>query len=517
MRTLGFARTITILSLALSLQACAAWEDHNKQTFAARQAFEQGRFDDSLADLEKEKDNKLDGLCFQLDAGVVAQAAGQYDRSNKDFEQAETTIQGFEDRGLNGSVIAEDIGSIAVNEKTIPYKGEGFEKILLPVCRSRNYLLRGNVEDAMVEARRIWIQQDVVKQLHAKELQESNDEADKHKINRGNLGECEGQVQYPPDSLKSPESVYEIAYAHWLSGIISEKNGKVDDAYIAMKAAHKIRPDVGFLTEDVLRLAAIQGDKDTFDRIKQKHPEYHLPARDEGSVVLLFDCGWAPHKRELKIVLPSFNTFGAIAIPLYDRTPNPATRARLVLNDRVFETRVLSDVDAIAFKYHHDRLPLMVLKQILRTTIKMAAGEGAAAGVRQGTGSDLGGLAAGLAVGVYNYASEQADLRAWLMLPQTFQGVRAWVPAGAYDGRIELLDAGGGVLNTAPLGQVTVRPGSLLFAQARSLDRSLFAAVLKEVGNPLPPPPPAPPAQQAPPADAPPPPAPQDPNPDQQH
>src|SRR5262249_34966363 len=150
-------------------------------------------FDDALADLEKEKDNKLDGLCFQLDAGVVAQVGGRFERSNKNFEQAEQTIEGFEDRGLNGSVIAEDIGSIAVNEKTIPYKGEDFEKILVPVIRSRNYLLAGNLEEAMVEARRIWIQQDVTKQLHEKELAESNEEADKHKIDRSKLGEVEGK------------------------------------------------------------------------------------------------------------------------------------------------------------------------------------------------------------------------------------------------------------------------------------------------------------------------------------
>ena len=510
---------LVAISVALLFQGCAAWEDHNVKTRDARRSFVEGRFDDALADLEKEKDNKLDGLCFQLDAAVVAQAGGRFDRSNKDFEQAEQTIQEFEDRGLNGSVIAEDIGSIAVNEKTIPYKGEDFEKILVPVMRSRNYLLAGNLEDAMVEARRIWIQQDVTKQLHEKELAESNEEADKHKIDRSKLGEVEGKVEYPPGALKSPESIYEITYAHWLSGIISEKNGKIDDAYISVKAASKIRPDVPFIAADQLRLALIQGDQENASLLRKKWPSLALPGPQDGSIALLFDCGWAPHKRELKIVLPSFNTFGAIAIPLYDRTPNPAVYARLRLNDQVYSTAVLSDVDAIAFKYHHKRLPLMVLKQILRTTIKMAAGEGAAAGVRQGGKSAIGGLAAGLAVGVYNYASEQADLRAWLTLPQTFQAVRVWVPAGTYEGSVELCDAGGNVINAAKLGTITVRPRSLQFAQARSVDRSLFAAICKEAGPPVPvparggpkdPPPQSPPVQDTPPPQSPPPPPVQD-------
>ena len=260
-----------------------------------------------------------------------------------------------------------------------------------------------------------------------------------------------------------------------------------------MQAASKIRPDAGFVALDVMRLARMRGSSDIYDSFKKSNPNIELPGKDDGSVALLFDCGWAPHKRELKIPLPSFSTFGAIAIPLYDRTPNPAAFARLVLNDRVYSTAVLSDVEAIAFKYHKNGLATRVLKQILRATIKIAAGEAAAAGVREvGRHNDnraagnLGGLAAGLTVGVYNYVSEQADLRAWLTLPQTFQAVRAWAPPGTYEARVELCDAGGHVLNTANLGTVTIRPRSLQFVTARSLDRSLFAAIHKDAGAPLP-------------------------------
>jgi len=78
----------------------------------------------------------------------------------------------------------------------------------------------------MVEARRIWEQQDIVKQLHDKELKESDAEADKHKIDRSKLGEVEGKVTYPQDALKSPESVYEITYAHYLSGSSPRSTGR---------------------------------------------------------------------------------------------------------------------------------------------------------------------------------------------------------------------------------------------------------------------------------------------------
>ncbi|HZU96526.1 MAG TPA: hypothetical protein VFF73_07540 [Planctomycetota bacterium] len=470
-----------LLLLATLAPGCAAWEDHNKKTLGPRVAFEEGRFEESLALMKPFEEDKLDGLCFRLDAGVVSLVGGMLDHSNDEFQAAEDMIQGFEDRGLNGSVIAEEIGSIAVNEKTIPYKGEDFERVLVPCFRARDYLIGGKLDDAMVEVRKIWTQQDLVKQLRDKEIKESNDEAANHHINAGNLGDYESQVTYPPGALKSPESVYEVTYAHWLSAIVSEKKGLLDDTWISLQKAAKIRPDVKFVARDLLRIATLRGRSEDVDEVKKTYGDsVTLPGEDEGSVVLLFDCGWAPHKRELKIFLPSFSTFGAIAIPLYDRKPNPVAYARLWLNDRNYPTEVLSDVDAIAFKYHHGKLGTTILKQILRTTIKIAASEAAAAATRRATGSGLAGLGVGLVGGIYNDVSEQADLRAWLTLPQNFQAVRAWAPAGTYDAKVELVGFGGGTIGWVPLGQVTVKPKSIQFAQARSLGTRCYASMCKE-------------------------------------
>jgi hypothetical protein len=478
MDRLGLASLLLLATLA---PGCAAWEDHNKKTLGPRVAFEEGRFEESLALMKPFEDDKLDGLCFKLDAGVVSLVGGMLDHSNDEFQAAEDMIQGFEDRGLNGSVIAEEIGSIAVNEKTIPYKGEDFERVLVPCFRARDYLIGGKLDDAMVEVRKIWTQQDLVKQLRDKEIKESNDEAANHKIDSGNLGDYESQVTYPPGALKSPESVYEVTYAHWLSAMVSEKKGLLDDAWISLQKASKIRPDVKFVARDLLRVATLRGRAEDVDEVKKTYGDsVTLPGADEGSVVLLFDCGWAPHKRELKIFLPSFSTFGAIAIPLYDRTPNPVAYARLWLNERNYPTEVLSDVDAIAFKYHHGKLATTILKQILRTTIKIAASEAAAAATRRATGSGLAGLGVGLVGGIYNDVSEQADLRAWLTLPQNFQAVRAWAPAGTYDAKIELVGFGGGTIGWVPLGQVTVKPKSIQFAQARSLGTRCYASMCKE-------------------------------------
>lgn len=258
--------------------------------------------------------------------------------------------------------------------------------------------------------------------------------------------------------------------------------GELNDAYISMKSVAKIRGDLPFVQRDLVRLATACGmDTDLEDYKKQF--KVAPPAKGDGSVALLFDCGWAPHKEELKFAVPGYKTFAAVAVPIYKRTPDPGHHARLVLNDKVFDTHVMSDLEAIVFKYHHDKLPTIIIRQIIRTVLKAAAGSAAAAGTQHavgGQGGALAGWGVGLVAGVYNYESEQADLRAWLTLPRNFQAVRAWVPAGDYDARVELVGGGGSVLSSVPLGKLTVKSGSLRFACARSLGASLFGKLLAE-------------------------------------
>jgi hypothetical protein len=478
----ALARTLAsgglLLLAAASSAGCSAFEDYNAETRKARQDFARGEADAALDRLKGGVDNELDGLCYSLERGVIAQAGGEFKLSQGEFERAEKQIEHFEDRGATPAGAAEYAGSILVNDKTIPYEGEAFERILIPVFNCRNYLLQGNQEDAMVEIRKVWFQQEQARREFQKDMDAAKSKSEENSVDTAQLPGVQSQVTYPPGSLQSPESIYEITYAHYMSALLAERSGLMDDARIGMEAAAKIRPDVGFIRQDLARVKQLSlgGAPD---------PGVKLPPPDSGSVALLFDCGWAPHKKEFKVVFPTYHSLGAIAIPIYERTENPASRARLVLGDRTFQTVVLTDVDAIVFKYHKKKLPLIILRQAIRLAVKVAAGEATAQGVKAAVNSgnkknngeaEVAGWLAGLAVGVYNIASEQADLRAWLTLPQSFQATRAFVPPGDYPARVELLGSGGGVLNVVDLGTVHVEKGKLSILVARSVGTNLYAA-----------------------------------------
>ena len=74
-----------------------------------------------------------------------------------------------------------------------------------------------------------------------------------------------------------------------------------------------------------------------------------------------------------------------------------------------------------------------------------------------------------VATSIWNVVSEQADLRCWRTLPQTYQVSRIYLPEGTYPCRIDLV--GGGSYD---LGTVVVEAGKHRMINARSLERKLY-------------------------------------------
>ena len=51
--------------------------------------------------------------------------------------------------------LAGHVGAFLINENTLPYRGEDFEGVMINFYRALNYIQLGNVDEAMVEARKV--------------------------------------------------------------------------------------------------------------------------------------------------------------------------------------------------------------------------------------------------------------------------------------------------------------------------------------------------------------------------
>src|SRR5690606_14492014 len=151
------------LLLALSLSAgCAG---HSSKTLEARAALD-ANHPEQARDLlnkalkvktakdlpEKERD---DDAVLILDRSMVSQQLEDYEYSSNDLQYADKAVEMLD---LSRTAMA-DIGKYLFSDDSGPYRGSPYEKLMINTMNMVNYLARGDLSGARIEARRFSIMQ----------------------------------------------------------------------------------------------------------------------------------------------------------------------------------------------------------------------------------------------------------------------------------------------------------------------------------------------------------------------
>lgn len=409
-----YFRTTAASLICLSAFAGAGCRSLAEQDFEAKREFLRGNFAEAADRLDPKPETKgRDELLFLLDRGTLLHAAGRFDESNAYFLRAAEVIE-----DLDLVSVSEQAGTILINETVADYRGEDYERVLIPIFAALNYANLGKSEDALVECRRCRHLLEVI--------------ADK----RG--------IDFRPN-----------AFARYLSGLMYEIRGELNDAYIEYLAVTDLEP--GFVTaqDDVLRLAKRLG-------FQQERAEFRRrwgrdaaePPPDTGELVVLYECGLAPRKipNPRLPILPTYQSLGV-------RTRGIEVR---VGSDALGRTTVLNDVEGTMVRTLDDRETALLAKR----AASIAAKEVAAYQIRRKYGSGAGALSQ-LAIAL----SESPDLRSWLTAPASLQVSRIRLPAGTHDITLRFLDASGGFVGkdrTYPA--VRIEPGRPTLLNLRTID-----------------------------------------------
>ena len=198
--TVGWLRLLgraagTVLWL-LTVQGCAlsgGYYPTLEQQFA--------RHDYSAADVTVSQHaaeyGERNAVLYYLDRGLTLHLAGRYAESNAVLAQAEARID-----TLYTKSITTGVSSLFTNDTLLPYEGEDFEKVQLNLIAALNYVYLGQLDEALVEARKVDLK----------------------------LTAYDNQYAAKP--------VYkEDAFARYLSGILYETRGELNDAFIAYRKA----------------------------------------------------------------------------------------------------------------------------------------------------------------------------------------------------------------------------------------------------------------------------------------
>ena len=229
--------------------------------------------------------------------------------------------------------------------------------------------------------------------------------------------------------------------AYFLSGVIYEALKDNNNAYISYRQALELNPENKTLQKDVARIAMLDGRSEDISELKTRfgfaEEEIKKTVAPEGFgyVVVMYEDNFVAQKQEIKIPIPilgseavrkgpkSLDLQGAdfIAFPIYNIAPVPVLPLVVKIGDSVGETMPLCSVNALAVKDLKEKALIMATRQVIRFVAKAVAIK-----IAHDKGGDLGGLAASMAAG----ATENADLRSWLTLPQDIQVSRLTLPAG---------------------------------------------------------------------------------------
>ena len=422
--------------LALLCGGCSVLTSYPESTASARAAFEEGRFREALLLLPKDPGGP-DELLYRLERGLIAHTGGEFAEGNLEWLAAAELVEAYEGRptvSMRSSL--EGLASLLLNDKTLPYDGEGFERVLLHAYLALSFYCLGKVDDAFVETRLAY-------------------EAQREEERRyGNTYAGQG------------------AFARYLSGLLREAVGEPGEAYIDYRKVRELAPSCRAVRADLVRLARILGYRDDLDQwgkeFGRQDPDPLREDPEGGEVVLFFQCGLGPVKRPVEVAIPHRDGVTKFAAPAFAPRANPVAAARILLDGRPLgATDLLEDVESVARKNLEDRIALVVAKAASRTVGKALLTRHLDK-KHQGWGALAGSLFAVL--------SEQADLRSWLTLPRSFQVLRAPLAPGPHHFSVELLGPGGNVVASRSLGDYRVRERERLVVNLRSVGTSSFAA-----------------------------------------
>ncbi len=372
------------LFLVLPLIGCATYQS---KVQPAREALARHDFTKALADLKPLADKENDDqLAYLMDYGVALQVAGQLKESNQILMKADRLSE-----LVDYQSVSRIAGSLALNEEMVQYKGDTFEKIFINAYLAMNFLEMDQLDDALVEARRI----------NEKYLKYRADEKQAFELN---------------------------SFSKYLSAVIWEASRSYDDAYIAYAEAYKIDPSISTIREDLIRSAKLARRMDSYKDWKKKFPDVaesdRWYDRANGELVIIYQQGWGPRK--------SAGKNNGHTLPTLVPVRSETQRARLYLSSdsEPFLSREVYDVQAAAIKTLEEDYGILFAKRVAGVATKAVLSDQ----IRQ-QNQALGDLAY-----IALLMADRADVRQWSFLPQTIQIIRVPLRAGTYKFRLEGVD-----------------------------------------------------------------------------
>ena len=357
--------------LILFISSCAT---HQSRLSSVRHNLTLGQCDSSIKALQEmaQKEGK-DQLLFLMEFGAALQICGEYKKSNDVLLQAHKLSE-----ELDYISVSKVTGATLLNEEMIQYKGDIFERIFINAMAALNFLELGQLDEAMVEVRRI-------------------------------------NEKYNKFSAEDKKYFELNSFAQYLSGLIYELNKKYDDACISYQKAYKLDKTFREVGIDALSSCWRAKRSDEFERLRadispSEDDMKYIKRKSNNEKVIIFLQGLGPSKAPriedhlYAQLVPSLSSTKKMRA-VYTNVKN----TDVSINSQPVYSVTKAAIDTLESEYSSlaaRRLGARIAKEVVADQVRQKD-------------KTLGNIAWLVMV-----ASERADLRNWSLLPESIQTLR---------------------------------------------------------------------------------------------
>lgn len=432
-----------------------------------------------------------DDLQRDLQEALALHAAGKYKASNDIFEAAEEEADARYTKSLSQMGL-----SLLTSDKAMDFTPSRAEMSMIPYYRMQNYLRLGDLDGALVEARKA--------NRYFAELENENGDVCRSstflKYLTGLLYEAGGEMNDAVVSLRQAEAGYDACAETYGYGTpdafgrdlhrMALRAGLPD---VARAAAERYQPpsitdgtgEVVVLIENGFVAHRARQDvyfpilKGEVAGLDPKNPValFATSARlTERLVTNLVEQGVWGYTEEPEIRLPNQFSLDDLYVmklswPMYRLEANAAPALRAVSGAARGTAVVVQDLSAeVVRDFEAEK------KRVIARTLARGLAKYLAADAIEKTASNqnfLLGLAAGIGANLAANALETADTRSWSLLPDRLEMARLRLPAGEHKVTVEVLDANGQVARLDTVGTVKVGAGGVSVINHRVWGESL--------------------------------------------
>ncbi|REL26520.1 hypothetical protein DXX93_07955 [Thalassotalea euphylliae] len=445
---LVLAKRLFVVCAVVAMSGCATlqlnnlFQDYASQFQPVRTALVQGDIESAQSNIKKAYAGDTNYQLSLVEQGRIAFLQGDIKQSKWWFEQSYQALEQERARAkLTVGRSVEQVNTLVTNDNAIAYQLPAYEQSMMHGYQALNYAFAHDLEGALVEVRRANYIQEAALAQHERELLNAEQAQAIEGIDLNYLDNTMSALTSKAGQLKNG---FQNAYTFYLSGILYEAAGQLNDAYIDYKRAFEIFPENRYLQRDVLRLGSVLGMNNDLDVYREQLGKDNVGqvlksiekgrganAAQTGQLVIVYEQALIAAKHEQAVQLPIWTSGGdprfySVSVPSYDHNQR-SNKARLpesltvTVGERELTAATIVNLQALVAKQLAERLPAIVSRQVLRLVAKEQVRKKLSK-----EGGDVGNILAGL----YNLASERADTRSWLTLPGDVQIIRADIPLG---------------------------------------------------------------------------------------